>query len=150
MKPKTDPTTKPYFRCFTCPRFRNSCGGRPTRDMDLKEWCEYIRDIRDYFHLTNAYITEKAESSAKTTERIMSITTDQDIMRATARRYEQAVIGPVGDFKCYCDFDNTALDQIASLTERMAEITAERNRYAKMIDAFLPLSPWSEEKKYPK
>ena len=72
MKIKSDITAKPYYRCFICPRFRNTCGGRPTRDMDLKEWCEYIRDIRDYFGLTNAYLTEKAESSAKTTERIMA------------------------------------------------------------------------------
>lgn len=138
MKLKTDPTTKPYYRCFTCPRFRNTCGGRPTRDMDLKEWCEYIRDIRDYFHLTNAYITEKAESSAKTTERIMAINTDQDIMRATARRYERAVIGPVGEFTCYLDHDPTATAElIAQLRAENEHLAKENARYAKIIDKYL-------------
>ena len=87
MKTRQDVSTKPYYRCFICPKFRVTCGGRPTRDMDLREWCEYLRDIRDYFHLSNAYITEKAEGSASTTERIMAINTDKDIMRATARFY---------------------------------------------------------------
>ena len=122
LKQKQDISTKPYYRCFTCHMFRDTCGGRPTRDMDLREWCEYIRDIRDYFHLTNAYITEKAEASSKTTERIMAINTDQDIMRSTARRYEQAVIGPVGEFTCYLDHDTkTAEQQDAKITAVMAE-----------------------------
>ena len=137
MKTLHDISTKPYYRCFTCPRFRNTCGGRPTRDMDLKEWCEYIRDIRDYFHIHNDYITEKAGSSAKTTERIMGIDTKQDIMRATARRYEQAVIGPVGEYTCYLDHDNTAADQIADLKEKLAEMKAEKTRLEKIIDKYL-------------
>ena len=115
MKQKQDITTKPYYRCFICPRFRNECGGRPTRDMDLKEWCEYMRDIRDYFGLSNDYITKKAESSTGTTERIMACNTSQDVMRATARRYEQAVIGPVGEFTCYLDHDPTSCTKMAAL-----------------------------------
>ena len=35
MKTRPDPTSKPYYRCLSCPRFRKDCGGRPTRDMDL-------------------------------------------------------------------------------------------------------------------
>lgn len=142
MKTRHDPSAKPYFRCFQCPRFRNTCGGRPTRDMDLKEWCEYIRDIRDYFNLHNADITEKAEASAKTTERIMAINTDQDIMRATARRYERAVIGPVGEFTCCRDHSDTEQiaslqAQIASLREEVAYWRKENDRKAKIIDKYL-------------
>ena len=117
MKQKQDITTKPYYRCFICPRFRKECGGRPTRDMDLKEWCEYMRDIRDYFGLSNDYITEKAQSSSGTTERIMACNTSQDVMRATARRYEQAVIGPVGEFTCYLDHDSTSCTKMDSLEQ---------------------------------
>jgi hypothetical protein len=112
--------------------------------MDFKEWCEYMRDIRDYFDLSNDYITEKAQSSDGTTERIMSAKSNQDIMRATARRYEEAVIGPVGEFTCFLDHDHTAADQIATL---QAEITAlledvaywrkENDRKAKIIDKYL-------------
>ena len=144
MKPKNDPSKKPYYRCFTCSRFRNTCGGRPTRDMDLREWCEYIRDIKEFFDIPNAYITEKAESSARTTERIMSLNSDQDIMRYTARRYEMAVIGPVGEFTCYLDHDHTAEEQIAamraeiaSLREEVAYWRKENDRKAKIIDKYL-------------
>ena len=127
MKTRPDPSTKPYYRCFTCPRFRNACGGRPTRDMDLHEWCEYIRDIKEYFHIPTAYITEKAEASEKTTERILANTSDQDIMRATARRYEQAVIGPVGEFSCCLDHNTGTTEQIAAL---QAELVAAKEEAA--------------------
>ena len=137
MKTMHDISTKPYYRCFTCPRFRNTCGGRPTREMDLKEWCEYIRDIRDFFHIPNAYIAEKADVSIKTIERIIAIDTKQDIMRSTARRIELAVIGPVGEYTCYLDHDNTAADQIADLKEKLAEMKAEKTRLEKIIDKYL-------------
>ena len=138
MKQKQDITTKPYYRCFICPRFRKECGGRPTRDMNLQEWCEYIRDIRDYFHLSNAYITEKASASAKTTERIMAINTEQDIMRATARRYEQAVIGPVGEHTCYLDHEASAYaDKIAELELKLDHLIKENKRYARIVDEYL-------------
>lgn len=144
MKQKRDITNKPYYRCFICPRFRTLCGGRPTRDMDFIEWCEYMRDIRDYFGLTNEYITEKAQSSDGTTERIMSAKSNQDIMRATARRYEQAIIGPVGEFTCYFDHDHTAADQVDQLlveVETLKESVffwrTENDRKAKIIDKLL-------------
>ena len=59
MKARPDPSTKPYYRCLSCQRFRNICGGIPTRGMDLKEWCEYIRDVMDVFHLTNAFVAKR-------------------------------------------------------------------------------------------
>ena len=105
--------------------------------MDLKEWCEYIRDIRDFFHIPNAYIAEKADVSIKTIERIIAIDTKQDIMRSTARRIELAVIGPVGEYTCYLDHDNTAADQIADLKEKLAEMKAEKTRLEKIIDKYL-------------
>ena len=137
MKTRQDISAKPYYRCFTCPRFRNTCGGRPTRDMDLREWSEYMRDIRDYFGLSNEYITEKAESSSGTTDRIMSGNPKQDIMRATARRYEQAVIGPVGESTCYLDHSKSDAELIASLKEEIAYWRKENDRKAKIIDKYL-------------
>ena len=144
MKVRQDLSTKPYYKCFLCPRFRNTCGGRPTREMTLLEWDEYMRDIRDYFGLSNDYITEKAESSAKTTERIMALNTEHDIMRSTARKYEMAEIGPVGEFTCYLDHDNTSADQIASLKaenavlrEAVEYLRKENDRKSKIIDDYL-------------
>ena len=138
MKVKHDPSTKPYYKCLTCPQFRNNCGGKPTREMDLKSWCEYMHDVRDHFLLHNADIAKNADVSVKTIERIMAINIEQDIMRATARRIEQAVIGPVGDHACY--LDHNAADSSERINRLLAEIEfwkKENDRKAKIIDKYL-------------
>ena len=138
MKQKHDPSTKPYYKCLMCPQFRNSCGGMPTREMDLENWCEYMRDVRDYFHLHNADIAKDADVSVKTIERIMAINFEQDIMRATARRIEQAVIGTVGDHTCYLDHkDSESADRISRLLQEIEYWRKENERKAKIIDKYL-------------
>lgn len=123
MRNKTDITQKPYYKCFICPDFRVTCGGEPTRDLTIKQWCEKISDTMDYFHLTNAYVTEKAESSLKTTERIRAGSIDQDILRGTARRYELAVFGTANKYICARDIDCNSVEKIAAL---QAELEAAR------------------------
>ena len=116
MKVRQDHSAKPYFKCLSCPRFRKSCGGIPTRGMDLESWCEYMRAVKDLAHLTNAYIAKEAEVSIKTIEWIMAINVDHDIMRATARRIELVVIGPVGEHDCDVDRDgSTSSEKINEL-----------------------------------
>lgn len=138
MKARPDPSTKPYCRCLSCPRFRNVCGGRPTRDYDLQTWCEYMRDVKELARLTNAYIAKEAEVSIKTIERIMAINIEQDIMRATARRIELAVIGPVGNHTCYLDYsDDTAAERISRLLQEVEYWKKENDRKAKIIDKYL-------------
>lgn len=138
MKPRKDPSTKPYYRCLSCPRFRKSCGGRPTRDMDLQNWCEYMRDVSDYFHLSNAYIAKEADVSIKTIDRVMAINIEQDIMRATARRIEQVVLGNVGEHTCYIDYnDGSAAERIKSLLAEVEYWRKENDRKAKIIDKYL-------------
>ena len=135
MKLRNDPSTKPYYRCLACPRFRKTCGGRPTRDMDLLNWCEYICDIMDSAHLTNAFVAEKAEVSIKTIERIRSCNTEQDIMRATARRVEQVVIGPVTRHICDLDFEaGVATEKIAHLEAELAAAKKEAADWKKEND----------------
>mgnify|MGYP007057671054 CR=1 FL=1 len=137
MKQRSDLTAKPYYRCFLCPQFRAECGGRPTRDMDIKSWCEYISDTMDFFHLSNARVAEKAESSEKTAEKIRACRIDQDIMRGTARRYELAVFGTASRHICAMDFDSTAAEKIAALQEEVAYWRKENDRKAKIIDKYL-------------
>lgn len=140
MKSRQDPSSKPYYRCMSCARFRKTCGGIPTRGMDLQNWCEYLRDVKDIAHLTNAKIAEAADVSVKTIERIMAINIDQDIRRATARRIELAIIGDVGEHKCYLDHDPaTAAEEIKGLNERIAKLEKENDRYAKIIDKYIDL-----------
>ena len=138
MKERQDPSTKPYFRCLTCPRFRRLCGGRPTRDMDLDEWCEYMRDIKDITDLTNAEIAKAAEVSITTIESIMALNRKQDIMRATARRIELVIIGPVRDHICYLDYDKNAISETISRLQAEVEYWRKENdRKAKIIDKYL-------------
>ena len=138
MKERHDHSNKPYDRCLSCGRFRANCGGRPTRDMDLQNWCEYMRDVKEHFHLTNAYIAKEADVSIKTIERIMAINIEQDIMRSTARRIELIVIGQVGDHTCYMDYDDsTATEKINSLLKQVDFLRQENERKAKIIDKYL-------------
>ena len=138
MKTRHDPSSKPYYKCLSCDRFRKTCGGMPTRGMDLHEWCEYMRDIKEVAHLTNAFISKEADVSIKTIERIMAINFEQDIMRATARRIELAVIGPVSKHFCYQDnSDSATTDSINALQVAVEHLREENARYAAMLDQFL-------------
>lgn len=137
MKVRNDPSTKPYYRCLSCPKFRKECGGRPTRDLDLKDWCEYMRDVSDVYHLSNAFISKNADVSVKTVDRIMAINCDQDIMRATARRIEQVVLGPATNLVCDMDFDAGAAGKIAALQEEVIYWRKENDLKAKIIDKYL-------------
>lgn len=138
MKARPDPSTKPYYKCLSCPRFRKTCGGIPTRDMDLKEWCEYMRDVKEFAHLTNAYIATEADASIKTIDRIMAINCEQDIMRATARRVERVVVGPVGDHVCHLTHDAAAANELISRLQAEVEYWRKENdRKGKIIDKYL-------------
>jgi len=140
MKTRQDPSTKPYFRCLSCPRFRKVCGGIPTREMDLQNWCEYMRDVKEIAHLTNADIAKDADTSVKTIERIMAINVEQDIMRATARRIELAVIGPAGKHICQLDYDDSAAtERINRLLQEIEYWRKENDRKAKIIDKYLDI-----------
>ena len=138
MKARHDPSTKPYFRCLSCQRFRKTCGGMPTRGMDLENWCEYMRDVKEIAHLTNADIAKEAEVSIKTIERIMAINIDQDIMRSTARRIELVVVGAVGKHICELDYDdNSAAEKINRLVAEIEFWRKENQRKDKIIDKLI-------------
>ena len=138
MKQKQDTSAKPYYRCLSCPRFRTMCGGIPTRGLDLKEWSEYIRDVMDHFNLTADYVAEKSEISRRKVESIHAINVEQDIMRATARRIEQVVLGSVTRYFCDMDYDSkSAAEKIVSLEAEVAYWRKENDRKAKIIDKYL-------------
>ena len=97
-----------------------------------------MRDVKELAHLTNAYIAEESDISIKTIERIMAINCDQDIRRATARRIEQVVIGPVAKYFCDLDYDGSAAaEQIASLLAENEKLRQDIARYTKIIDKYI-------------
>ena len=130
-------STKPYYRCLLCPDFRTMCGGMPTRGMDLKEWCECIRDVMDYFHLSAAFVSKEADVSQRTVERIHAVNIDQDIMRSTCRRIEIVVFGHATRLLCKMDYNTTAAEKIAQLQAEVEYWKKENERKAKIIDKYL-------------
>ena len=145
MKQHHNPSVKPYYRCLSCPKFRSMCGGIPTRGMDLKEWCEYIRDVMEHFRLSADYVADKSEVSKRKVESIHAINVEQDIMRATARRVELVVLGPVSRHICDNDIETgNASEKIARLEAELAAAKEdvafwrkENDRKAKVIDKYL-------------
>ena len=137
MKKLHDISTKPHYGCLSCPDFRTMCGGMPTRGLDLKEWCERIRDTMDYIGLSCAYVAKEADVSQRTVERIHAVNIDQDIMRATARRIEIVVFGQATRLICKMDYDTTAAEKIAQLQAENEHLQKENARYAKIIDKYL-------------
>ena len=137
MKIKNDLSAKPYYRCLLCPDFRTMCGGMPTRGLDLKEWCECIRDVMDYFGLSCAYVAKEADASLRTVERIHAVNIEQDIMRSTCRRIEIVVFGHATRLLCKMDYDTTAAEKIARLQVENEHLRKENERYAKFIDKYL-------------
>jgi hypothetical protein len=97
-----------------------------------------MRDVKDKFGLTNAYIAREAEVSVATIESITALSRKQDIMRATARRIELVIIGPVRDHICDMDYDkNATAETISKLMEEVAYWKRENDRKAKIIDKYL-------------
>ena len=138
MKQKQDYSAKPYSRCLSCPRFRAMCGGIPTRGLDLKEWSEYIRDVMDHFNLTSDFVAEQSDVSKRKIESIHAVNVEQDIMRATARRIEQVVLGSVTRYICDMDYDaKSAAEKIVFLEAEVAYWRKENDRKAKIIDKYL-------------
>ena len=137
MKQKSNPTGVSSFRCLTCPKFRELCGGMPTRGLDLKEWCESIRDVMDYFGLSCSYVAKEADASLRTVERIHAVNIDQDIMRSTGRRIEIVVFGHATRLLCKMDYDTAATEKIAQLQAEVAYWRKENDRKAKIIDKYL-------------
>ena len=137
MKQLHDISKKPYYSCLLCPDFRTLCGGMPTRGLDLKEWCELVRDVMDYFGLSCAYVAKEADVSLRTVERIHAVNVEQDIMRATCRRIEIVVFGHATRLLCKKDYDTTASEKIAQLQAEVEYWKKENDRKAKIIDKYL-------------
>ena len=137
MKSKSDITAKPYNRCLTCHHRKVRCDGPRTSAMGLQRWCEFMHDMKEANGLTNAYIVEVSGVSLKTIERIMSQNCEQDIMRETARRIEDAIIGSSNQHPCYLAFEETKPEEDTKLNEATRELEralADNRDYRDALD----------------
>ena len=122
MKKKTDFSSKPYNRCLTCGHRSLRCDGPRTSAMNLARWCEFMHDMKEVNGLTNAYIAEKSGVSIKTIERLMAQNIEQDIMRETARRIEDAIIGASNQYPCILAFEESFPQNTQLLNDTLKEL----------------------------
>ena len=128
MKRKTDTATKPYNQCIPCAhRIAHRCDGPRTSAMPLSRWCEFMRDMKEVNGLTNAEIAEKSGVSVKRIEQLMAQNCDQDIMRETARRIEDAIIGSSNQYPCYLAFEKSIPDNSEQLSVAMRDLERALN-----------------------
>lgn len=123
MKAKTDYSKKPYNRCLACRhREEKRCDGPRTSAMTLERWCEFMHDMKEVNGLTNSYIAEKSGVSVKRIDQLMAQKSDQDIMRETARRIEDAIIGSSNQYPCYLAFEESVPSNDQKLSEALREL----------------------------
>ena len=122
MKKKIDYSAKPYNRCLSCTHRGLRCDGPRTSAMNLARWCEFMHDMKEVNGLTNAYIAEKSGVSIKTIERLMAQNIDQDIMRETARRIEDAIIGASNQYPCILAFEESLPQNTQLLSETLKDL----------------------------
>jgi transcriptional regulator with XRE-family HTH domain len=137
MKKKTDYSSKPYNRCLSCSHRSVRCDGPRTSAMDLARWCEFMRDMKEVNGLTNAYIAEKSGVSIKTIERLMAQNIEQDIMRETARRIEDAIIGSSNQYPCILAFEESAPENTKKLNDALRDLERaldDNKDYRAMLD----------------
>lgn len=131
MKTKTDFSKKPYNRCLFCHhRIEKRCDGARSSAMELLRWCEYMHDMKEATGLTNAYIAEASGVSLKTIDKIMGMKCDQDIMRETARRIENTIIGSSNQYPCILAYEESATNGADKLSEAMKDLEYTRSTLA--------------------
>lgn len=122
MKNKNNFSDKPYNRCLSCDHRKVRCDGPRTAGLPLERWCEYMRDLKEINGLTNAYIAEESGISIKTIERLMALNADKDILRETARRIENVIIGSTSKYPCYLAFEEEHYPHEQKLSDAMREL----------------------------
>ena len=143
MKTRPPPSTKPYYPCLSCPDFGKTCAGKSTRKMTTKEWCEYMKDVKECRKAkgdftTNQQIADAADASVSTVERILAISIDKDINRDIARRIEIAIIGTDAEKPCYREYTDSALqERVAALEEEVRRWKYENDLKNRVLEKLL-------------
>ena len=116
-------TDEPYKACLDCShRAATRCQGPRTSNMTLLEWCKFIRAIKEKAGYTNTEVAEGADVSLSTVESIMSLNRDKDIMRDTARRIENFVLGVGTGYPCYLAFEENIPDVSQRVSNAMHDL----------------------------
>lgn len=136
MKKKSTFGEKPYNRCLSCQHRKVRCDGPRTSGLELKRWCEYMRDMKEINGLTNLEIAQAADVSVKTVERLMALNADKDILRDTARRIENVIIGSTSTYPCYLAFEeeNRPDEKVNDAMRELERALADNKDYRQALD----------------
>ena len=119
-------TDEPYKSCLDCShRAATRCKGPRTSNMTLQEWCKFIKAIKEAAGYTNTEVAEGAEVSLSTVESIMSLNREKDILRDTARRIENFVLGVGTGYPCYLAFEENIPDVSQRVSKAMLDLERE-------------------------
>ena len=114
---------EPYRACLDCShRAATRCQGPRTSNMPLLEWCKFIRAIKEAAGYTNTEVADGADVSLSTVESVMSLNRDKDIMRDTARRIENFVLGVGTGYPCYLAFEENIPDVSQRVSKDLSEL----------------------------
>lgn len=125
MKKTVTFTDEPYVACLECSHRRaGRCNGPRTSTMSLLEWCKFMRAVKEADGLTNKEIEARSKVSLKTIEHIMAMNCDRDIMRDTAARIENAIIGSSTSYPCYLAFE----ENLPEVSQRVSNALRDLER----------------------
>jgi hypothetical protein len=99
-------------------------------------WCGYIRDAAIFFGLTDEYVAEASDSSIKTITKVMTIKCEQDLMRDTARRIENAVFGTDTHPPCYLYFEEFVKPDAKRMQELELDLLNTQANLTMLNDTF--------------
>jgi hypothetical protein len=105
--------------------------------MLLPRWREFMRDMKDISGISNEYVAEKTELSTKSIERILGPNYEQDIMRETARKIEDAIIGSSNQYPCILAFEEELPDdtpKFKALVQEMEHVLGDNRMYKTTLD----------------
>ena len=119
-------TDEPYRACLDCShRAATRCKGPRTSNMTLQEWCKFIRAIKEKAGYTNIEVHDGTDVSLSTIESIMSLSREKDILRDTARRIENFVLGVGTGYPCYLAFEENIPDVSQRVSNAMRDLERE-------------------------
>ena len=122
-------TDEPYRACLDCShRAATRCQGPRTSNMTLQEWCKFIKAIKEKAGYTNQEVADGADVSLSTVESIMSLNRDKDIMRDTARRIENFVLGVGTGYPCYLAFEENIPDMSQRVSNDMRDLERQLDK----------------------
>ena len=125
---------KPYNRCIDCVYIGKECDGPNFLAMTIDRWCEWCRYRKDYIHLTNAEIAERAGLSEVTVKRIIAGNASGLLVDTMQRVTKVLVYGKWGQYPCAMaahgepEEMKAAAEECKRLQDSIAEIRSDSQR----------------------